>query len=54
MDDRQARGVEIVKILFRIKMSCWSPWLQKFTEEADLSPAEVEENPLSVCKVNRL
>ena len=36
--DRKARGVKVVEVLFGIKVPRRSPWLQKFTEEADLPP----------------
>lgn len=36
--DRKAWGVKVVEVLFGIKVPRRSPWLQKFTEEADLPP----------------
>ena len=36
--DRKARGVKVIEVLFGIEVPRRSPWLQKFTEEADLPP----------------
>ena len=38
-DDRKARGIKVIEVLFGIKVPRRPPWLQKFTEEANLTPA---------------
>jgi hypothetical protein len=44
-DDRQTRSVKIVEVLFRIEVPRWSPRLQKFAEETDLSPTRNDKRP---------